>query len=153
MHPDDLARPAWECVHFVSPEEADEACAHLAGRPDFTWAVIRAKTWVLEDTAGVLAADAADAANAGKAADPALLDAVGAALGLPAYFGRNWDALDECLRDLGGPGGGGVVLAVEGAAELWARAPRAAGRLVESWLFAAGEQARDDVALHLLFVF
>ncbi|HYH46418.1 MAG TPA: barstar family protein [Thermoanaerobaculia bacterium] len=144
MHPEDLARPAWECVHFVSAAgEAAEACAHLAGRPDFTWAVIPAQAWAPEDTDGVLAA---------KAADSALLDAVAMALGFPAYFGRNWDALDECLRDLGGPGGGGVVLAVEGAAELWARAPRAAGRLVESWLFAAGEQARDGVALHLLFV-
>lgn len=132
MHPDDLARPAWECVHFVSAEEAAEACAHLAGRLDFTWAVVPA----LSPTPG----------------DAALLDAIAIALGFPSYFGRNWDALDECLRDLGGPGGGGVVLAVEEAAELWARAPRAAGRLVESWLFAAGEQARDGVALHLLFV-
>jgi Barstar (barnase inhibitor) len=151
VHPDDLARPAWECVHFVSPEEAAEACAHLAGRPGFTWATVPSQSPAPADTAGAPVALAADS-PADEAADAALLDAVAAALGFPAYFGRNWDALDECLRDLGGPGGGGVVLAVEGAAELWARAPRSAGRLVESWLFAAGEQARDDVALHLLFV-
>lgn len=139
MHPDDLARPAWECVHFVTAEEAAEARAHLAGRPDFTWAVVPAPA----DT---------DPSDAADASETALLDAVAAALGFPPYFGRNWDALDECLRDLGGPGGGGVVLAVEGGAELWARTPRSAGRLVESWLFSAGEQARDGVALHLLFV-
>jgi hypothetical protein len=81
-----------------------------------------------------------------------LLDALAAALDLPRYFGRNWDALEECLRDLGGPGHPGFVLLVEGAAELWARELPAAGRLVESWLFCAEEQARDGVPFHLVFV-
>jgi hypothetical protein len=30
----------------------------------------------------------------------ALLDALARVLVLPPYFGHNWDALDECLRDL-----------------------------------------------------
>ena len=30
---------------------------------------------------------------------PALLDAVANGIGLPGYFGRNWDSLEECLRD------------------------------------------------------
>lgn len=29
-----------------------------------------------------------------------LLDALAATLGFPDYFGRNWDALEECIRDL-----------------------------------------------------
>ena len=30
----------------------------------------------------------------------ALLNAIGAAMKLPDYYGSNWDALEECLRDL-----------------------------------------------------
>ncbi len=37
------------------------------------------------------------AAIEGKAA---LIDALAAAADFPAYCGRNWDALEECLRDL-----------------------------------------------------
>ena len=40
-----------------------------------------------------------------------LLDAFSAALGFPDWFGRNWDALEDCLADLSWrPGAGHVVL-------------------------------------------
>jgi RNAse (barnase) inhibitor barstar len=29
-----------------------------------------------------------------------LLDTIGEGFGFPDWFGRNWDALEECLRDL-----------------------------------------------------
>jgi hypothetical protein len=42
-----------------------------------------------------------------------LLDALARELRFPDYFGHNWDALDECLRDLGWLPEGDVLLAHE----------------------------------------
>jgi hypothetical protein len=40
----------------------------------------------------------------------ALLDALSVALSFPGYFGRNWNALEECIRDLSWLIPGDVVL-------------------------------------------
>lgn len=73
-----------------------------------------------------------------------LFDAIADALALPGYFGRNWDALDECLRDLERP----VTLIVRDAASRWERDPGEMRMLVDVWLSAA--EGRDD--LQLVFV-
>ena len=44
----------------------------------------------------------------------ALLRRIGARLGFPAWFGENWDALEDCLTDLSWRAGEGNVLVVEG---------------------------------------
>jgi|YNPBryantNP2012_1023418.scaffolds.fasta_scaffold00146_2 hypothetical protein len=64
----------------------------------------------------------------------AFLEACSRALAFPAYFGRNWDALADCLRDLS-----------------WA--PAAAGHLVlyeDAGIFAAAAPADFAVALDVL---
>ncbi|MVO87476.1 hypothetical protein GPA10_22600 [Streptomyces sp. p1417] len=46
---------------------------------------------------------------------PAFMDRCARALDLPAWFGRNWDALADCLKDPAWvPGGRGLLLVVTG---------------------------------------
>ncbi|NJD31230.1 MAG: barstar family protein [Gammaproteobacteria bacterium] len=52
-----------------------------------------------------------------------LLERVSRALGFPSWFGGNWDALFDCLADLGWRAAPGYVLILEHAGELRATAP------------------------------
>jgi RNAse (barnase) inhibitor barstar len=47
-----------------------------------------------------------------------LLDAFAATLKFPDYFGRNWDALDECLSDLAWIDAPGWVLTIENSTQV-----------------------------------
>ena len=67
-----------------------------------------------------------------------LMEALASALGLPDYFGRNWDALDEVLRDPDVAIEARTVV-VSDATSLWREHPRMAGTLVEVWLDSAPE--------------
>ena len=56
---------------------------------------------------------------AGAADKAALIGRIAGALAFPAWFGGNWDALEDCLSDLSWlreSGAGGYVLLIEGAA-------------------------------------
>jgi RNAse (barnase) inhibitor barstar len=86
------------------------------------------------------------------ASETDLFDALGAALEFPDYFGRNWDALDESLRDLGWLDiSAGLVVVIENAERLWTTRPFIAGQLVELWLTAAEEWRVAEVPFHLVF--
>lgn len=67
-----------------------------------------------------------------------LMEALALALGLPDYFGRNWDALEEVLRDPDVAIEPNVIV-VSDATSLWREHPRMAGTLVEIWLDSAPE--------------
>jgi len=130
----DLARASYSCVHFLpAAEKGAVGSAAGAARP--------ARVAVLD--------------GGGVRGDADLLDRLAGAFAAPDYFGRNWDALDEVLRDLewlGAPPPGGHVLVVGRAAALWAAHGPAAGRLVEAWLAAAESWAAEGVPFHLVFV-
>ena len=51
----------------------------------------------------------------GAAGKGALLDRIAAALAFPDWFGRNWDALEDCLADLSWSKARGHVLVFESA--------------------------------------
>ena len=53
----------------------------------------------------------------------ALLDEVARVLDFPAYFGRTWDALEDCLTDLAGGRASGYRLVITAADRLLARNP------------------------------
>ena len=55
---------------------------------------------------------------AGAAGKDALLARIAKALAFPAWFGSNWDALEDCLNDLSWTSAAGHVLLIEGAQEL-----------------------------------
>lgn len=127
---EDLATPRWHCVRFA------EAAAEWPPRQDFT-------------ARGIELLDL-DASRLGGERE--LLGELAQVFHFPDYFGENWDALDECLRDLAWMPARGYVLRLAGAQELWQRLPRAAGKLIEAWLFAAGAWADRGVSFHLVFL-
>jgi hypothetical protein len=127
-----LAVPSWVCVHFASAED------------------LHAEALSALDAGGIaqfhLAAEAARG-------DAELLRALADAMAFPAYFGMNWDAAEECLRDLGDwRPANGYVLFVHDADWLWRHAYESMGPLTEIWQAVAEEWAQDDIAFHLVFV-
>ena len=79
-----------------------------------------------------------------------LLDTIAEGFGFPDWFGRNWDALEECLRDLEAVNDGYALL-ISDATSIWADHPRLSGTLVEIWLDAAADGADRGVELRLVF--
>lgn len=73
----------------------------------------------------------------------ALFDEVAAALQFPLYFGENWDALDECLADLGWlPRTHGFVLVIVDAGRVLEAEPDLLRVFVDSLVRAADEWSR-----------
>jgi hypothetical protein len=116
-------------VHFTSQENACEAIRSLGG-----------SDIVVFDVDGSLIIN-----------EDELFAFLAAALKFPEYFGMNWDALDDCLRDLGWILAAGYVGVVSSADQVWREHPQLAGRLVSSWLVAAEQWAADGKPFHLIF--
>jgi RNAse (barnase) inhibitor barstar len=129
---DDLTRVTWSCVHFAAASEVTpqlRAALESAGMAcfDLNGEAVRTK----ED----------------------LLRVIAEAMRFPDYFGMNWDAMIDCLRDLADRvPAEGHVLFVHAADSLWRTGLPWAGQFVEVWLTAAEEAAHDGVPLHLVFV-
>jgi RNAse (barnase) inhibitor barstar len=118
----------WRCVHFGTL---------LEGRKEIELCKERGFTAIQVDLTGIQE-------------NEALLAKIASAMKFPEYFGMNWDAMDECLRDLSWLNPKGVLLVLENSQDVW-RQPTLAGQLVGSWLFCAESWAQDGVPFHLGF--
>jgi hypothetical protein len=127
---DDLTRPNWQCIHFVQASDINVALDELANTE-----------------LKILRVGVEDVGN-----ERALLACIAEAMRFPDYFGGNWDAFDECLRDMEWLPSKGYVLVVDGSMSLWRSTPHSGGKLVESWLFAAQEWSLEGTPFHLVFV-
>ena len=125
-----LARVSWECVHFVPKSEVIPSAKEFEGRGIKAFEIRGEKVRSVDD----------------------LFSCIAAAMEFPDYFGNNWNALDECLRDLEWHDAKGYVLVVHDAEELWRRETRVMGTFLQSWLFSAEEWGRHDTPFHLIFV-
>lgn len=81
--------------------------------------------------------------------DAALFSALAAELAFPSYFGANWDALLDSLRDLSGPEPSSVRLLIDDAGTMLAQAPRTSALLAETWTVAALWWAQRGVPFQL----
>jgi hypothetical protein len=89
-----------------------------------------------------------------------LLAEMARVLAFPAYFGRSWDALEDCLTDLAWLPGRGYILGITRAEGLLRRTPDEYGTLIDvldsvgrAW--ATGETGHPDrgpVAFHSVLV-
>jgi len=123
----DLKKVSPVAVHFVLPEE-------------------------VEADLGSLGLAVMEGSVAAVRTDQDLFAVVSAAMQFPDYFGRNWDALDECLGDMDWLPSGGYLLVLHDATEGWSQTPFVLGRFVTSWLEASEYWAENQIPFHLLFV-
>ena len=126
----DLTLATWRCVHFIARGERQQLVAGLEAT----------EQRLFEVAAGEIQTESE------------FFRSIASAMQFPDYFGANWDALDECLRDLDWLPATGYVLFVDNAEQFWHQATHVAGRVVESWLFSAEEWGRAGVPFHLVFV-
>lgn len=81
-----------------------------------------------------------------------LLRIIAEALEFPAYFGNNWDALDECLSDMSWAPAGAYALILNGAGNAWKLSPYAMGKFLMSWLYAHKQWSKINTPFHLILV-
>lgn len=81
-----------------------------------------------------------------------LMAALATVFRFPDYFGANWDAVDECLRELESfVGPGGHVLLVSDGDSLWRREPELCGLLARAWMDVAQGWIERGIPFHLAF--
>ena len=128
-----LQEVSWECIHFPERDPISK---------DVGQALSKQGVRVFEADMGFLSSHLE------------IFDRVAEAMDFPDYFGRNLDALEECLKDLSWVSSfRGVVLVLHANDAPWQRFPRQVGCFLEAWLSCAQEWARNQVSFHLVILF
>jgi RNAse (barnase) inhibitor barstar len=127
---DDLIRPTWQCIHFIPAHDIEKIYSELTNTQMKIFRVSLEKITGEKD----------------------LLSCIGNAMEFPNYYGMNWDAFEECLRDMEWCPAKGYVLILDSSTSLWHSYVQSAGKLIESWLFAAQEWSEENISLHLIFL-
>lgn len=84
------------------------------------------------------------------ASDEKLFDAISQAFRFPDYFGRNWDALIDCLRDLEWLAEIGYVVVIHNAVLAFQRTPATMARFIELCGDVASFWAENKRPFHLV---
>jgi hypothetical protein len=84
--------------------------------------------------------------------DTALFHVLGQAFNFPDYFGENWDAFEECIRDLEWVPAAGYICVVRDTETFFRVAPRTAGMLLEIWAHASVKWSKEQTPFHLILV-
>ncbi len=74
-----------------------------------------------------------------------MLDAIGKALGFPEWFGHNWDALNDCLLDMGWRPAEGYVILLDHCDGIHGRAEADFVTLIQMFQSAADEWREQGV--------
>ena len=74
-----------------------------------------------------------------------MLTAIGKALGFPEWFGHNWDALNDCLLDMGWRPAEGYVIVLDHCDGIHGRAEADFVTLIQAFQSAAGEWREQGV--------
>lgn len=132
MFAEHLTEPTFRCVGFLDPKQSARVDVGLPAT-GLQVATVDARSLLTDDD---------------------LLTAVGVAFSFPDYYGHNYNALIDCLRDLSWLPAPGYVLRVRDAGTLWREAPEVAGHFAEIWLLCAENWASppEPRSFHLLFV-
>lgn len=78
------------------------------------------------------------------------LDRMAAALHFPDWFGRNWDALADCLADMSWQPADGYVIILEHTEDLHRHAPAAFDTALQILTDAAHQHAAHDIPMWIL---
>jgi hypothetical protein len=115
----------WECVHFAARGEVS------------VFEAFRDKGFHVATVPGAALTSEAE-----------FFDALASAFAFPDYFGRNWDALVDCLGDLEWLEAEGYVLVIDDVGACGLSEPLA--RLLQIWQSVAQEWSAEGKPFHLV---